>query len=192
MQFNERFFGARGEIEVFLRFPCGREQVIGRKRNTVLNSGMDILAKALSNELRINGMYFAYDNSGTPYTDVTPPVERTASFYHSDGGGTRNFVRVPTLSRPSYDVTDPAYNNNKAIFVGITSGAGVLSGAGNILTDGTSQFYGAGIGFLDSDDYNEDILYAAVSFNDLAGPSHFEKIAGAQLGIRWGLFFETP
>lgn len=189
---SERFIGVRGEIEVFLSLPDGREQVIGRKRNTVLNSGMDLVAKALANELVINGMYFAYDNNGAPYTDPTPPKERTASFYHNDGGGTRNFVRVPTLARPSYAAADPAYNHNKAIFVGITSGAGVLSGAGNILTDGTSQFYGAGIGFLDSTDYNEDILYAAVSFDDLAGPSHFEKIAGAQLGIRWGLFFETP
>lgn len=189
---TERFIGVRGEIEVFLRFPNGKEKVLGRKRNTVLNSGMDLVAKALANELVINGMYFAYDNNGTPYTDPTPPKERTASFYHSDGGGTRNFVRVPTLARPSYSVTDPAYNHNKAIFVGITSGAGVLSGAGNVLTDGTSQFYGAGIGWLHATDYNEDILYAAVSFDDLAGPSHFEKIAGAQLGIRWGLFFETP
>lgn len=189
---SERFIGVRGEIEVFLKLLDGSEKVIGRKRNTVLNSGMDLVAKALANELVINGMYFAYDNDGSPYTDPTPPKERTASFYHSDGGGTRNFVRVPTLARPSYDATDPAYNHNKAIFVGITAGAGVLSGASNILTDGTSQFYGAGIGWLHPTDYNEDILYAAVSFDDLAGSSHFEKIAGAQLGIRWGLFFETP
>jgi hypothetical protein len=188
---TDRVIGFRGEIELFLRYPDGREEILLRKSNTVLNSGMDLLAKALGNDLYINGMYFAYDNAGVPYTDPTPPKERTASFYHSDGGGTRNFVRVPTLALPSYAATDPAYNSNKAIFVGITSGAGVLAGAGNVLTDGLSQFYGAGIGWLHATDYQQDILYAAVSFDDL-GPSHFEKIAGAQLGLRWGLFVETP
>ena len=188
---TDRFIGVRGQIEVFLRFG-GRDRVLLRKRNTVLNCGMDLVAKALSNQLVINGMYFAYDNNGVPYTDPTPPKERTASFYHNDGGGTRNFVRVPTLAQPSFESTDPAYNGNKALFVAITAGAGVLAGAGNILTDGTSQFYGAAIGWLHPSDYQQDILYAAVSFDDLAGPSHFEKIAGAQLGIRWGLYFETP
>jgi len=189
---NDKFGGIRGEIELFQRLPDGSETTLVKKSNTIVNSGMDIMAKAVAGELFVNGMYLAYDNNGVPYTDVTPPVSRTASFYHNDGGGTRNFIRVPTIARPSYAATDPAYNNNKAIFVGITTGAGVLAGAGNVLTDGLSQFYGAALLWLHETDYTQDIMYSAVSFNDLAGPSHFEKIAGAQLGIRWGVYFDLP
>jgi len=187
MDMLETYKGAVGEIELFARRD-GQDHVLARKKNVIVNSGMDLLAKALGGKLSVNGMYFAYDNDGSPYTDVTPPVQRTASFYHSDGGGTRNFDRAATLAQPSYSTTDAAFNNNKVTFVAITTGTGLLAGAGNILTDGTSQFYGAALAYLDPDDYQQDILFSSVSFNDI-GPSHFTKIAGAQIGIRWGIYF---
>jgi hypothetical protein len=171
----------RGDIELFLG-----NIVLLRKQNTVLNSGMDLMAMALGGERYINGMYFAYDNSLTPYTDTTPPSERTASFYHSVGTGTLNIVRVPTLSRPEYSSTDPIYNENKASFVAVTAGAGLLPGAGNVLTDGLSQFYGAALAWLHPTDYQQDVLFSCVGFDDL-GTSHFVKVAGAQLGLRWGV-----
>jgi len=184
------FRGVHGVIELFL-VQAGRETVLLRKKNTIVNSGMDLLAKALAGELLVNGMYLAYDNNVVPYTDPTPPEERTASFYHSVGGGTRNFVRVPTLSQPSYTVTADKYNNNKTLFVAISAGAGVLSGAGNVLTDGLSNFYGAGLLWLHATDYEQDILFSAVSFDDLGTPQ-YTKIAGAQFGIRWGIYFDLP
>ena len=183
----EKYRGAIGEIELFKRVG-GEDTVIARKKNVIVNSGMDLLAKALGGEKNVNGMYFAYDNDASPYTDITPPVERTGSFYHSDGGGTRNFDRSATLSQPSFSSTDAAFNNNKVTFVSITTGTGVLAGSGNVLTDGTSMFYGAALAHLDPDDYQQDILFSSVSFDDI-GPSHFEKIAGAQIGIRWVIYF---
>jgi hypothetical protein len=188
MDITDKHRGAVGEIEVFRRLR-GVDTVLASKRNVILNSGMDMLAKALGGQQFVNGMYFAYDNDGVPYTDGTPPVERTASFYHNDGGGTRNFDRAGTLAQPSFETTDVEFNNNKVVFVAITTGVGVLPGVGNVLTDGVSQFYGAALAWLHPEDYQQDILFSAVSFDDL-GPSHFEKIAGAQLGIRWGIHFE--
>jgi len=181
----------QGTIELFRVIGKCAYVNLAQSHNVILNSGADIMAKAVAGDLSINGMYFAYDNSGTPYTDPTPPVERTASFYHSVGAGTRNFVRVPTLARATYASTDPAYNGNKVQFVALTDGVGVLSGAGNVLTDGVSQFYGAALAWLDPDNYENDILFSAVSFADL-GSAHFAKIANAQLGIRWSLIFDVP
>jgi len=180
-----------GEIDLFLRRPGQPDDIILRKKNTILNSGMDLAARALAGQQFVNGMYFAYDNDSPAYTDLTPPVERTASFYHSDGGGTRNFDRAGTLAQPSFAATDVQYNGNKATFVAITTGAGQLAGVGNVLTDGTSQFYGAALAWLHPTDYQQDILFSAVSFDDF-GPAQFEKIAGAQLGIRWGIYFQQP
>jgi len=197
----------RGEVDVFRWLPLHLPMVfpelsedrkgfhpatlIGHGHNVVLNSGADIMAKAVAGDMIINGMYFGYDNAGSPYTDPTPPVERTASFYHSTGGGgTMNFVRVPTLAKASYAATDPRYNNNKVQFIAITDGVGVLPGTDNVLTDGTSQFYGAALAWLDPNNYENDILFSAVSFADL-GSAHFVKIANAQLGIRWSLIFDV-
>lgn len=176
-----------GEIEVFQRFK-GVDYILYKKKNVILNSGMDLLAKALGGERLVNGMYFAYDNSLSPFTDVTPPVSRAASFYHSDGGGYRNFDRAATLAQPSYSTTSTDFNNNKVTFVAITTGEGVLSGVNNVLTDGTSQFYGAALAWLHPSDYQQDELFSAVTFADI-GPTHFEKITGAQIGIRWGIYF---
>jgi hypothetical protein len=162
--------------------------VVARRRNTILNTGMDLVAQALAGESLVNGMYFAYDNAASPITDSSPPVERTASFYHDDGAGTLNFIRVATLARPSYEATSAAFNGNRTVFVAVTSGAGVLSGAGNVLTDSTSDFYGAALAWLHPTDYQQDVLFSAVAFDD-SGPATFEKVAGAQLGLRWGIHF---
>lgn len=177
-----------GEIEVFWKHPDGREDVVARRRNTILNSGMDLVAQALAGESLVNGMYFAYDNAASPFSDSSPPVTRTASFYHDDGAGTLNFIRVATLARPSYEATSAAFNGNRTVFVAVTSGAGVLSGASNVLTDGTSDFYGAALAWLHPTDYQQDVLFSSVAFDD-SGPATFEKVAGAQLGLRWGIHF---
>ena len=177
-----------GEIEVFWKHPDGREDVVVRRRNTILNTGMDLVAQALAGESLVNGMYFAYDNAVAPFDASSPPVERTASFYHGVGGGTLNFIRVATLARPSYEATSAAFNGNRTVFVAVTSGAGVLSGAGNVLTDGTSDFYGAALAWLHPTDHEQDVLFSAVAFDD-SGPATFEKVAGAQLGLRWGIHF---
>jgi hypothetical protein len=178
-----------GTIELYYVFPDGREEVALRRSNTILNSGMDFASKALAGDLQVNGMYFAYDNAAPPVHDCSPPVERTASYYHTVGSGaTQNFVRAATLSQPSYEATSAAFNHNRATFVGVTSGSGVLAGAGNTLVDGTSDFYGAALAWLHPTDYQQDILFSAVAFDD-SGPATFEKVAGAQLGLRWSINF---
>jgi len=192
MNICEEHRGVRGQIELFRQLPQGPEEILAQG-NTILNGAADLMAKAVAGQLLINGMYFAYDNDGPPFDDTSPPPkERTATFYHTDGGGTRNFVRAATLAQPSFDASDTQYNHNKVVFVAVTDGGGELPGAGNILTDGLSQFYGAALGWLSPDGYTEDLLFSAIDFDDIGAVSHFQQIAGAQLGIRWSIFFTIP
>lgn len=179
----------RGAVELF--------QVIGdewiptwQRKNVILNSGMDLAARALAGQIFINGVYLAFDNLAPPFSDSTPATTRTAAFYHSDGGGTRNFIRVPTLAVPDTSATTAAYNTNKAAFTAISAGAGELVGAGNQLVDSSSEFYGAALSWLDPAGKAGDILFSAIDFDDVTSQSHFTKLPGAEFGIRWSIWFE--
>jgi hypothetical protein len=150
----------RGEVELFYRFP-DRDEVILQKRNTILYGGMDLAAKAIAGKQFINGMYLAYENSAAPISEPTPPPELTAAYYQTTGStDPRGFVRVATLAEPSFDSTDAQYNNNKAIFVGISTSEVAIADGSNAVTDGVSQFYGAALAYLDPDDLTNDRLRA--------------------------------
>lgn len=183
----------RGEIELF-SVRDGGEETLLKRSNVILNGGADLLAMALAGEKIVNGMYFAYDNFNPPFADTTPPPERTASFYHDIGAGeTRGLIRVPTIARPSFESTEGIYNGNKVSFTAITTGGPAVTGGFNDLLDNVSDFWGAGLGWLDpEDDITKDVLFSAVTFADLGGPTHFTKLAGAELGLRWSIIFEAP
>lgn len=183
----------KGEIELFYLFPRGRTQRIMRQRNVILDSGMDIAARALAGDINVNGMYMAYDNSAPPIAEPTPAVTTTALYYQTTGStDPRGFVRVPTIAMPAFAPTDTQYNTNKATFVAISDGNVAIPDGGNTVQDGVSQFYGAALAYLDPDDMADDILFSAISFKDIGTPTEFEKIAGAQIGIRWSIWFELP
>jgi hypothetical protein len=184
---------ARGDIELFALRESG-EEILLRKKNVILNGGADLMALALGGEKFVNGMYFAYDNFDPPFADTTPPPERTASFYQDVGAGqTRGVIRVPTISRPAYATTDGIYNGNQVTFTAITAGEPAVSSPFNDLLDGVSMFYGAGLGWIDPEgDITKDLLFSAVTFADLGGPTHYEKLAGAQIGLRWSVTFTAP
>jgi len=184
----------RGEIELFSRAADGTDTVLLSKKNIILNSGADVMAQALAGNKSVNGMYFAYDNFSPPFADTTPPPERTASFYHGTGPAeTRGTLRAPTIAQPAFASTEAIYNGNRVSFVAITAGSPVVSSAFNDLLDGVSMFYGAGLAVLDeNNDITKDVLFSAVTFADLGGPSHFEKLAGSQIGLRWNVIFESP
>lgn len=179
--------GIRGDIEVFYRYP-DREETVLKKKNVILFSAADVITKALAGQLAINGMYLAYENSAPPIAEDTPPQERTALYYQSTGStDPRGFNRVSTVAQASFDSTEANYNNNKVTFVSISDGEVAIADGGNAVADGTSQYYGAALAYLDPSDLNNDILFSAVTFADLGGPSEFEKIAGAQIGVRWSI-----
>jgi len=183
----------KGEIELFHLFPGGRIKHLHTQRNVILNSGMDIDARALAGDIHVNGMYMAYENSAPPIAEPTPAITTTALYYQTTGStDPRGFVRVPTIANPAFSPTDTQYNTNKVTFVAISDGNVAIPDGGNTVQDGVSQFYGAALAYLDPDDLADDILYSAISFKDIGTPTEFEKIAGAQIGIRWAIWFELP
>jgi hypothetical protein len=188
-------FPVRGHITVFQREVINGEIVdtdLLSKPNLVVNTGADVMALAVSGQSPINGMYMAYENSAPPIVESSPVVTRAASYYHTTGStDPRGFVRVPTVSQPDFTSSDPKYNNNQVTFVAISDSNVVIPDGGNAVTDGTSQFYGAALLHLAPTGYADDILFAAATFSD-SGPSEFEKIAGAQLGVRWTVEFDIP
>jgi len=194
MQVNQQYkYPIKGDITVFRRDEItGKDTDLHSQHNVIVNTAADVMALAVSGQANINGMYMAYENSVPPIVEATPAVTRAASYYHTTGStDPRGFVRVPTISQPAIASSDPKYNGNQVTFVGISDSNVVIPDGTNSVTDGTSQFYGAALLFLDPAGFANDILFSAVTFDDI-GPSEFEKIAGAQLGVRWVITFDIP
>lgn len=192
MKQEEDFFKdfVRGEIEVLHIHEDGREEILLHKKNLILNSASDLVAKAVAGELRINGMYMAYRNDGG---DAQFPVDITLAPGDFLALPTNSgFVRVPTISRPEYAASELYYVNNQVKFTAITDSNPVVPTANNTITDGVSMFYGASLAFVDpGTDPLKDVLVAGAHF-DNGAPIEFPKIAGAQLAVRWTLTFKTP
>ena len=183
-----------GEIEVFLR-KDGKDTVILSKKNLIVNTGMDLLAKAAAGLQSINGMYIAYSNGGSPVNAASPDVTRTANYYQTIGSdAATGFMRVPLAAVPSFNTSDGlTYNNNKVTFIAISDGNVAVPVSGNEITDGVSIVFGAGLIFQDPDDLANDVLYSSVVFADLVGViDELTVLAGAQIGIRWSQSFLQP
>jgi hypothetical protein len=183
-----------GEVEIFL-LQDGKETIIGRQKNLIVNTGMDLLAKAAAGQIFINGMYIAYSNEGTPIGASSPLVTRTANYYQTTGSdATKGFMRVPLAAEASFSTSDVGtYNNNKVTFLSITDGNVAVPIGGNEITDGVSIVYGAALVYQDPNDMANDVLYSAITFTDLAGViDEITVLAGAQIGVRWSQSFVQP
>jgi len=195
MHTEEQYSNAsHGELEVFIR-QGGKDRVILTKKNLIVNTGMDLLAKAVVGQQTINGMYLLYSNAGSPIAEASPSVTTTSQYYQTTGSdATKGFQRVPMAAIPSFSSSDVGtYNNNKAIFMSITDGNVAVPIAGNEVTPGLSIVYGAGLVYMDPDDMANDVLYSAVNFADVVGVlDELTILAGAQIGVRWSQSFVQP
>jgi hypothetical protein len=177
-----------GDVEIFLRRPGQPDETLQRRKNLVLYSAYDLLAKAAGGQQLVNGMYLAYSNDAVP-ADVVPP-ERRASWYSTTGSvAPLGFVRVPLIGEPAYASTDATrYLNNRVSFTAISDGRVCVPVSGNELTDGVSKFYGAALIWLGAT-YAQDVLFSAVNFKDATGADYYLKIPNGQVGVRWFLSF---
>ena len=180
----------QGEIEVLQIHADGTEELLLRKKNMILNSGSDLVAKAVAGELHINGMYLVYRNGA----DAKFPVSATltpADFAVLPAGS--GFVRVPTISRAGYTSSDIIYSHNQVQFTAVSDSNPVFPSGGNTITDGVTMFYGAALAFIaPGTDSTKDVLMASSHFEYQAAPIEYVKIAGAQIAVRWTLTFTTP
>jgi hypothetical protein len=180
-----------GHIEVFV-LQDGVETVLLSRKNLIVDSGMDLLAKAVSGKAYINGMYIAYSNAASPLNESSPTVDRSALYYQTTGSdATKSFMRVALAAEPTITSSDAlTYNGNKASFIAIGDGNVAVPIPGNEITPGTSLVYGAALVYMDPDDMANDVMYAAVTFADLIGVlEEVPIVAGAQVGIRWAQTF---
>jgi hypothetical protein len=178
----------KGRVEVFQRFPVyggHYDRKLYSQDNIIVESHADILAKAAAGEpVFVNGMYFAYTNGAVAEPPV--PAERTASYYHTTGSvNPKGFVRVPTIAEPSFASSDTPFAHNQVTVVAVSDSNVVVPDPGNEVTDNVSQFYGAGLLFLEPSSFLNDILFSAVNF-----ASPITKVANAQIGVRWTLTFK--
>jgi len=178
-----------GDVEIFLRRPGQPDEVLQRRKNLVLYSAYDLIAKAVGGEQIVNGMYLEFSNDATVPADDIPP-ERQASWYPATGSvPPLGFVRVPLVGEPAYASTDPTrYLNNRVSFTAISDGRVCVPARGNEMTDNVTKFYGAALAYL-GNAYTNDVLFSAVNFHDAVGTDYFLKIPNAQVGVRWFLSF---
>ena len=180
----DKFKTMKGEIELFA-VKDGDWTSIHKQDNMIVNSGADILAKALAGDLQVNAMYLCFENAAGA-TDYTAAITNDAAYY-AGASADRSFVRVTALSDASYSTSDATtYDNNKVTFTGVTDGTTFFESVP--VQDGTSSFYHAAlVAAPEASDQTEDIIF---SCSDLT--TAITKIAGAQIGIRWTVQFVTP
>ena len=178
----------KGSLEVFLFHHGAIEETIATFNNTVVYGGSDILARCLAGDVSysIAGMYMEFSNvpiaAGPSFTrarDVT---------YYQGLTGNLGYCRIPTLTQPSYTAQSASFTGNEVTFVALTDGTYGATGA--VLTDGTSEFYGAGlVASTDWSDDSTDILFSSVNFDSGGGLTPITKVANAQFGVKWKIRF---
>jgi hypothetical protein len=176
---------AKGRIEVYRVFDETDWLKVGECHNNILYAGYDAMAKALAGDATytITGMYLEYKN-GVPSQPVIP-MDRTTQYYF-DLVAPYGFVRLRTLSNPTYSTSDAAkYSHNVVTFLGVTDGT---SAGGAPIIDGTSQFFSlALVAIPNIDDRREDHMVSAAALMNGAVFAPVTKQANSQLGFRWSL-----
>lgn len=175
-----------------IRIVGHEHQVIGRS-NKIVRTGMGVLARALAGSRYINGMYLAYTN-GVVATSPVGYDYTTGWFQTIWNSSERGFVRVPLAAQPSYGTSDSTlYTENQARFTSISTNAPAIAVSGNEIQDNITKYCMGGLCWLDTSGYGNDILFAAVAFEEPTGTDNFSltKLPNAQIGMRWTITFET-
>lgn len=159
------------------------------KRNTIMNSGADVLARALAGypNAKISHMYLAYTDSqdvpvGDPYV-----IDRSNSVFEIATGGdvSTGYLRVPLTFPATYTTSDSdEYSNNIVVFTVLINTATDYVYGGNL--NGGSKFFEAALvaSFNPADtpaSHASDKVFARVTFDK------FDYSATTNLTISWGV-----
>lgn len=158
--------------------------LLEEKTNLITYSGSDILGKALNGGLAVNCVYAVFENDPGAVR-ISPDRSNDATTYAASSPN-RSFVRISTMGDPTYAASSTLYNSNKVVFLGVADSTSFFPAVP--VTDGTSLFYhSALVAAPNMDDQTEDVVFSCADFS-----ADITKVAGAQLGIRWTITFNTP
>lgn len=181
---KDKFSTVKGRLEIFHVYPGGRWDKIHSQSNLITNQGSDILAKAITNNLRVNGMYLVFRND----SGATPiPADKTnVAATYATASANRSFARVTTMGDPIFTASDADYSFNEVTFLAVTDGTSFFPSVP--VTDGTSVFYHTAlVAMPDFETQTSDLVFSCTDLSTTV-----TKIAGAQIGVRWTITFVTP
>ena len=164
---------AAGKVTVSL-VKDGESTPIASFHNDLQDTGLEVIAQALCDTSSINYMYLLYTNAASP-TDIITTGSLTAEDLQETDMD-KGFIRVPISGRSVAETV--------LTFQGVTTAAAVALSSPAV-TDGTSNFYAAGLVMAPVAADALDILFSAAQFTNQEGNFFITKIANAQIGISW-------
>jgi len=168
---------AAGKVTVSL-VKDGESTPIASFHNDLQDTGLEVIAQALCDTSSINYMYLLYTNAASP-TDIITTGSLTAEDLQETDMD-KGFIRVPISGRSVAETV--------LTFQGVTIAAATAAAEASgspAVTDGTSNFYAAGLVMAPVAADALDILFSAAQFTNQEGNFFITKIANAQIGISW-------
>lgn len=170
-----------GVIKIWQFDPAtGESQLLKDTRNTILYTGADLLALALSGRANsgISHIYVGYNNNAAFDINDEPAVTKSSTTFRSDGD--YGYVRVP-LTFPASFTTEANYSNNSTFFtIMLTNPPSAVGAAfGN-----TSKIFTIGLAAaLNPSGSNQDKMFSRAQFTPVTYDSTFG------LTVTWGVKF---
>lgn len=158
----------------------GKSELVVDKKNLIMYSGADLLARALGGEANsgISHMYIGFNNTGSftpiPITKASVASDFWSSLYTDPFG----VLRLPLSFAPGY-FNDTNYSNNIVLFSVVIASAESFHGAA--FGASSSIYEAALVSAATPSDYRQDQLFSRVNF----APILYET--GYNLTIVWGV-----
>lgn len=163
---------------------CG--VLVSSGRNDLVFSGVDVMARLLAGQGRLDGLYLEFANGIDPAAFPPPAVNpRYGVEYYTGLSGAHDYMRVPLRVDGALEASDSRYVSNRVRFLGTSGGAAGARGLPFSASAG-SAVYGAALVMLGKTPA-DDLVYARYSL------PRAEAISDNQaVGISWTLTLTHP
>ena len=155
------------------------------RRNTILYSGADVLAKCLPGDWKVGYMYLEYKNLADPSDPITPPAydrsDGIAYYNGLSGSPDTDFLRIPITILPTYSASGADYNNNQVSLYTMSEGTAGFFGKLFNESVNSAVFGAALVAAPDPADQSQDVVFSRI----YAGIDKVLKEPGMQVGVQW-------
>lgn len=174
------------KVELFYREAGKKDTPIEEGKNMHYKKGMEVIARSLYGDLRVNGAYFCYSNSA--YTPPANNTDKDVTYYRTTAStADRGVLRVPLAVKPTSSDSGPLYTNNVANFLALTSEqAPIVTTGSNSVVRGTSSIYEIALVAMDPQDPAKDIVLSG-----FIPATQAVYITGPEVGFLWSQIFEV-